>query len=101
MDEIRAWLNSNRPYETGAQLYRTYGKDPLLLRLFNDPYSAYKEKKLAEVLQALAPCCESCEHGHTCESDVPAVDDRAKFLEEKNEELHDENMELQDKVDDL
>lgn len=53
MDDIRAWLKSNRDYATGARLYLVYGKDAKMRRVFMEPESDFKKKKLVEVLTAM------------------------------------------------
>jgi len=54
MEAIRIWLNGRRNYEAGVKLYRLYGKDALLKRLFAEPViSPFKIKKLKESLEGL------------------------------------------------
>jgi DNA repair exonuclease SbcCD ATPase subunit len=53
MVSLREWLNGSRDYAIGARLYRELGKDPLLLRMFSEPESDFKKKKLAIALQDL------------------------------------------------
>lgn len=53
MDEIREWLKGPQNYETGAKLYLMYGKDNALRRIFSEPCSDFKKKKLAECLKGL------------------------------------------------
>jgi len=122
MEAIQNWFLSNRPYYEGVALYQQYGKDPLLQLLFLEGYSEFKREALAEALQfVLAPCCDSCEHGHVCDSDLPISDDptpfdhtfevvipgtehlenRNQFLEERNDELHGEYVDLLDQVEEL
>lgn len=53
MDEIIHWLNGPRDYQTGAKLYLKHGTDKLLRRIFMEPVSDFKKKKLSEALNAL------------------------------------------------
>lgn len=54
MDFIKEWLNSGRNYAEGVKIYLTYGKEQKFINLFNEPIqTAFKEKKLAEVLTQL------------------------------------------------
>lgn len=50
---IKAWLNGPRKYEDGADLYLQYGRDENLKRIFREPASDYKKKKLGESLRDL------------------------------------------------
>ena len=53
MEEIRQWLKSPPDYDAGTALYMKYGKDKLLRRVFNEPESDFKKKKLVESLREL------------------------------------------------
>lgn len=53
MDAIREWLNGPKNYDAGAKLYLMYGKDQALRRVFSEPATDFKKKKLAEELKAL------------------------------------------------
>ena len=50
---IKTWLNGPRKYDDGAKLYLQYGRDEMLKRIFREPVSDYKRKKLEESLKAL------------------------------------------------
>jgi len=50
MDDIREWLRGRRDYATGARLYLIHGSDHKLRRVFSEPESEWKLKKLVEVL---------------------------------------------------
>lgn len=53
MNEIIHWLNGPRYYQTGAKLYLKHGTDKLLRRIFSEPESDFKRKKLTEALTGL------------------------------------------------
>jgi len=53
MDEISQWLKGPRDYETGAKLYLKHGTNHALRRIFMEPVSDFKKKKLLEVLTEL------------------------------------------------
>lgn len=53
MDEVKAWLTGPRKYDEGAILYLQYGRDEALKRIFREPVSDYKRKKLEEALRSL------------------------------------------------
>lgn len=53
MDEIKAWLNGSRDYDQGAMLYLQYGSDNLLKKIFREPASDFKKKKLVDALKGL------------------------------------------------
>lgn len=53
MDEIRSWLQGPKNYDAGAKLYLMYGKDHALRRVFSEPSSEFKKKKLEEALKGL------------------------------------------------
>lgn len=102
MEEIKAWLESNRPYDAGAKLYLQCGKDPLLRMLFQEDWSAFKQEKLAEVLQLLTPGdIAGKEPSAIVQPVVAQIDLKLKELSDENEYLQDENSDLLDRVDDL
>lgn len=51
--EIQQWLNGDRNYENGAKLYLKHGKDKLLHKVFAEPASDFKKKRLHEALLGL------------------------------------------------
>jgi len=53
MDVIKAWLAGPRRYEDGANLYIQYGRDEKLKRIFREPPSDFKRKKLEAELRSL------------------------------------------------
>lgn len=53
MDDIREWLRGSRDYNTGAKLYLIHGRDAKLRRVFSEPVSDFKKKRLVEELTAL------------------------------------------------
>lgn len=53
MDEIRKWLKGPRDYESGAKLYIQHGTDRNLRKIFMEPASDFKKKKLVEVLSSM------------------------------------------------
>lgn len=53
MDAIREWLKSTQNYDAGAKLYLMYGKDHALRRIFSEPASDFKKRKLVEALKGL------------------------------------------------
>lgn len=54
MEEIRSWVNGERKYTEGVELYVKYGKDQQLKRLFTiEAESDFKRKKLLDALQQL------------------------------------------------
>lgn len=53
MDQVKAWLTGPRKYDEGANLYLQYGRDEALKRIFREPVSDYKKKKLEEALRSL------------------------------------------------
>jgi hypothetical protein len=53
MDAIRNWLKQPVNYDTGAKLYLMYGKDNALRRIFSEPVSEFKKRKLVEALKGL------------------------------------------------
>lgn len=54
INEIKSWLNNGQNYAAGAALYLKYGDDKMLKKVFSEPVSDFKRKKLAEVMKALA-----------------------------------------------
>lgn len=53
MDAIRTWLNSARNYAAGARLYFIHGNNASLKRVFSEPASDFKRKRLQEELTKL------------------------------------------------
>lgn len=53
MDDIREWLKGTQNYDAGAKLYLVHGTDHALRRVFSEPASDFKKKKLVEALKAL------------------------------------------------
>lgn len=53
MDDIHEWLKGNKDYDAGAKLYLMHGKEQSLRRVFSEPVSEFKKKKLVEALTAL------------------------------------------------
>ena len=53
MDDIKIWLNGPKDYNAGARLYLMYGKNHALRRVFSEPESIFKKKRLAEALKDL------------------------------------------------
>jgi hypothetical protein len=53
MDKLREWLNGRRDYASGAKLYEELGKDPAMKRMFSEPESDFKKKKLSTALEAI------------------------------------------------
>lgn len=53
MDEIKAWLTGAKNYDAGVLLYLRHGKDPLLRKVFAEPASDFKKKKLETALREL------------------------------------------------
>lgn len=53
MDDIREWLKGTQNYDAGARLYLVHGTDHALRRVFSEPASDFKKKKLVEALKAL------------------------------------------------
>lgn len=52
MEVIREWLE-HCDYEEGVRLYMRYGKDPVLLQLFEEAYTPFKQKRLEKALTDL------------------------------------------------
>lgn len=52
-EEITNWLNSNKDYLTGKELYDKYGKDATLKLLFRSGNNSFTRSKLIEALSAL------------------------------------------------
>lgn len=50
---MREWLNGSRDYASGVKLYQEHGDDPLLIRMFAEPESEFKKKKLVAALQGI------------------------------------------------
>lgn len=53
MDLIKKWLSGNRNYIVGAVLYKKFGTDEKLKKLFDGKPDSYLQKRLAEELSAL------------------------------------------------
>jgi hypothetical protein len=54
MESIRIWLNGKQDYKTGVNLYKKFGTDSLLKRLFDEEaISPFKIAKLKEALTGL------------------------------------------------
>jgi hypothetical protein len=53
MELIRKWLSGNRNFIVGAVLYKKFGTDEKLKKLFNGIPDAYSQKRLAEELERL------------------------------------------------
>jgi hypothetical protein len=53
MDDVKAWLNSNHDYNAGASIYLKYGKDKLLHKMFSEPPSDFKRKRLHQALLSI------------------------------------------------
>jgi hypothetical protein len=53
MDPVREWLNGNREYSSGVKLYMLFGNDPAIKRMFSEPESIFKKKKLSLALEAI------------------------------------------------
>jgi DNA repair exonuclease SbcCD ATPase subunit len=51
MENLRIWLNGNKDYASGAKIYLELGTDPLLKRMFSEPESEFKKKKLILALE--------------------------------------------------
>lgn len=51
--DITNWLNGPREYYAGAALYLAHGRDRMLKRVFSEPPSDFKRKKLVEALRGL------------------------------------------------
>ncbi len=50
---IIQWLNSNRDYTTGVDLFEKYGNNPTLLKLFRDNKNSFWEESLLSELQLI------------------------------------------------
>jgi hypothetical protein len=60
MESIRLWLNGNRNYAKGVQLYLAHGSDPTLKRIFSqEGESDFRKKRLVECLQNLLQPCKN------------------------------------------
>ena len=53
MEAIRTWLNGPREYTSGVKLYAQYGDDLALKRMFSEPQSDFKRRKLIQVLESI------------------------------------------------
>ena len=53
MDDLKAWLNSDRIYTIGTQLYAKYGEDILLINILNKRESNYLKRRLNKELEDL------------------------------------------------
>jgi hypothetical protein len=53
MNSLREWLNGKRDYASGVKLYEELGNDLAMKRMFSEPESDFKKKKLAKALQAI------------------------------------------------
>lgn len=53
MELIRKWLSGNRNFIVGAVLYKKFGTDEKLKKLFSGIPDAYSQKRLAEELEKL------------------------------------------------
>jgi chromosome segregation ATPase len=51
MENLREWLNGKRDYASGVKLYNQLGADPALKRMFSEPESDFKRKKLIKALE--------------------------------------------------
>ena len=53
MDDLKAWLNSDRNYTIGTQLYAKYWEDILLINILNKRESNYLKHMLNKELEDL------------------------------------------------
>jgi FtsZ-binding cell division protein ZapB len=53
MDKLREWLNGKRDYASGVELYEQLGKDLAMKRMFSEPESPFKIKKLVIALESI------------------------------------------------
>jgi len=53
MDDLKAWLNSDRIYTIGTKLYAKYGEDILLINILNKRESNYLKRRLNKELEDL------------------------------------------------
>jgi hypothetical protein len=53
MDDLKAWLNSDRNYTIGTNLYAKYGEDILLTNILNKKESNYLKRRLNKELEDL------------------------------------------------
>jgi len=53
MDDLKAWLNSDRIYTIGTKLYAKYGEDILLTNILNKRESNYLKRRLNKELEEL------------------------------------------------
>jgi len=76
MDVIRKWLNGTRNYDDGIKLYRVFGRDDKLKRMFgSEGPSDFKKKKLLKALQEIvaeAPLSKKTEKAVSSPILVPA-----------------------------
>jgi chromosome segregation ATPase len=126
MDSLREWLNGKRDYASGVKLYQELGTDPAMKRMFSEPESEFKKKKLVKALediyegekrgiqsvsspppalistQPVAPHIEELkeikqELDHVAK-ELQETRDQLEDLEWEKSDLEDENFELQEKL---
>lgn len=120
-NRLQEWLTGTRPYEEGVQLYQQFGSDALLKRLFQEGWSEFKERKLCQLLEALAalpvlpdvymapvpgiggikPVEMVAAKDFTPVLEVKQLQAENEYLADEVSELEDQNQELQDEVADL
>jgi archaellum component FlaC len=105
MDDIRQWLNSSRNYKQGVEIYLQHCKDPLLKQLFQEEHTEFKQRKLHQVMEALAKTATPAAAVITAppvekKKQPGPVAQKIKKLEKTVERLNDEVEELEiDKYD--
>lgn len=86
MENLRTWLNGCRDYTSGVAIYNQYGTDPALKRMFAEPETDFKRKRLEKALEQLwearevpAPAIQNI----TAKRDTsPTPPDEVKLLKE-------------------
>lgn len=53
MDILREWLNGKRDYASGVKIYEELGTDLARKRMFSEPESDFKKKKLVNALETI------------------------------------------------
>lgn len=56
---VNSWLNGERNYQKGVQLFKQYGSSKVLADLFASSQNTYTEKKLLQEMQKLNACNEA------------------------------------------
>ncbi|AWW32437.1 hypothetical protein DN752_21080 [Echinicola strongylocentroti] len=99
MDEINNWFKGDQEYQGGVDLYRKYGKDPVMLSLFNLPETSFTRGKLVDALKGLSPQATNEENEKDQSESKAKLPKQVLELIQKRSVLHGESFHLKSKTD--